>query len=143
MDAEWEDLRYAAKAADREKAFGEHWPDVEAQLRRLGYSSWGIMHARSVLSDGGSVTEAAEALLADEELTEAGRWRVRQLRRLARGRGFVLRKSDQPPFARSTGHGSWMIVDPRSDSIVARSDRTGRPNMNLDDVEAWLIRGQL
>jgi hypothetical protein len=34
-------LRLAAKAADRGKAFAEHWPAVRAQLEQRGYSSWG------------------------------------------------------------------------------------------------------
>lgn len=34
-------LRLAAKAADREKAFAEHWPAVRAHLEQRGYSSLG------------------------------------------------------------------------------------------------------
>jgi hypothetical protein len=33
-----------------------------------------------------------------------------------------------------------MIVDPRSNSTVAGTERPARPNMSLDDVEAWLTR---
>jgi hypothetical protein len=61
MNSEWECLRLAAKATDRETAFREHWPAVETQLRHWGYSSWGIAQAHLVLSSGGSVNEAAEA----------------------------------------------------------------------------------
>ena len=62
MNSEWECLRLAAKATDRDKAFREHWPAVEAQLRQWGYPSWGIAQAHLVLSSGGSVNEAVEAL---------------------------------------------------------------------------------
>jgi hypothetical protein len=80
-------LRLAAKAEDREKAFREHWPAVEAQLRQWGYASWGIGQAYFVLSGGGSVNEAVEALRADELITDAGRDRLHRLRRMADGQG--------------------------------------------------------
>lgn len=140
MDSEWESLRLAAKAANREKAFREHWPAVEAQLRQWGYSSWGIAQAHAVLSSGGSVEEAAEAARGDEEITEAGRARVQWLRRLAHQQGLALRRQPHPPFQRAIGPGGWMIVDPRSNSVVAGTEPTGRPNMNLDEVKAWLTR---
>lgn len=140
MDTEWESLRLAAKAADREKAFREHWPAAEAQLRQWGYPSWGIAQAHSVLSSGGSVEEAAEAARSDEQITEAGRARVQWLRRMAHQQGLALRRQPHPPFQRAIGPGGWMIVDPRSNSVVAGTERPGRPNMSLDDVEAWLTR---
>jgi hypothetical protein len=59
-------LRLAAKAADREKAFAEHWPAVRARLEQRGYSSWGIAQAHLVLSQGRSVDEAVEALHTEE-----------------------------------------------------------------------------
>ena len=86
MNSEWDCLRLAAKATDREKAFREQWPAVEAQLRQWGYPSWGIAQAHLVLSSGGSVNEAVDALRSDEEVTEAGRARVQWLRRLAHSR---------------------------------------------------------
>ena len=36
-----------------------------------------------------------------------------------------------------------MIVDQRSNSIVAGTKRTGKPNMSLDEIEAWLTRPQV
>ena len=71
MNSEWGSLRLAAKASDREKAFREHWPAVETQLRQWGYPSWGIAQAHLVLSSGGSVNEAVEALRSDEEVTRS------------------------------------------------------------------------
>jgi hypothetical protein len=85
MNSEWECLRLAAKAADREKAFRQHCPAVEKQLRQWGYPSWGIAQAHLLLSTGASVNEAAEALRSDDEIIEAGRARVRRLQRMARG----------------------------------------------------------
>ncbi len=41
MNSEWDCLRLAAKATDREKLFRDHWPAVEAQLGQWGYPSWG------------------------------------------------------------------------------------------------------
>ena len=36
-----------------------------------------------------------------------------------------------------------MIVHPRTNSIVAATERTGRPDMSLDEVEAWLTRDEV
>ena len=140
MSTDWECLRLAAKASDREKAFREHWPAVETQLRQWGYPSWGIAQAHLVLSSGGSVTEAVAALRSDEEVTQAGRARVRRLQRIARRHGLALRRSTGPPFPRPVSSCCRTIVDPRTNSIVATTETTGRPAMNLDEVEAWLTR---
>ena len=142
MNSEWDCLRLAAKATDREKAFREHWPAVEAQLTQWGYPSWGIVQVHLVLSSGGSVNEAVGALRSDEEVTEAGRARVRWLRRLAHEQGLALR-STPSTISRATGPGGRMIVDQRSNSIVVGTTRTGKPNMSLDDVEAWFARPQV
>lgn len=140
MNSEWECLRLAAKAADREKAFRDHWPAVETQLRQWGYPSWGIAQAHLVLSSGGSVNEAVEALRRDDEVTQAGRARVRRLQRIARRHGLALTRSARPPSPRPVRSGCWVIVDRRANRIVAPAGRTGRPAMNLDEVEAWLTR---
>jgi hypothetical protein len=140
MNSEWGSLRLAAKAADRERAFREHWPAVAAQLRHSGYSSWGIAQAQSVLSGGGTVNEAVEALRSDEEVTRAGRARVRRLQRIARRQGLALRRTTRRPSPRQIPSCRWTIVDPRTNSIVAPTERTDREAMNLDEVEAWLTR---
>jgi hypothetical protein len=140
MDSEWESLRLAAKAADRDKAFREHWPSVEAQLRQWGYPSWGIAQVHFVLSSGGTVNAAVEALGSEEEATPAGRARASSLQRLARRRGFAVRRRPSAPSPRPIAPGRWMIVDPRSGRIVGGSGATGQPGMTLDDVEAWLTR---
>jgi hypothetical protein len=36
-----------------------------------------------------------------------------------------------------------MIVDPRTNSIVAATGSTGREAMNLDEVEVWLTREEM
>ena len=138
MSIDWESLRLAAKAADREKAFREHWPAVAEQLRQWGCSSWGIALAHRVLSSGGSVREAVEALHSDEESTEAGRARVQRLKQMACQQGFALWRSN--PAIPPTIGSRWTIVDPGTHNILAPTERTARPAMNLDDVEAWLTR---
>jgi hypothetical protein len=35
-----------------------------------------------------------------------------------------------------------MIVNRQSNSLVAGTEHTGRPHMSLDDLEAWLTRGE-
>ena len=54
------------------------------------------------LSSGGSVNEAVEALRSDEEVTEAGRARVRRLQRIARRHGLALRRL-RPPAISAAG----------------------------------------
>lgn len=55
---EFEDLRLAAKAADRGKAARQEWPAFEERLKLLGYSPRAIAHAFSTLSGAGTVAEA-------------------------------------------------------------------------------------
>jgi hypothetical protein len=59
---EFESLRLAAKAADREAAARRQWPAFEKRLRELGYEPRAIAHAFSTLSGPGTVAEALEAL---------------------------------------------------------------------------------
>jgi hypothetical protein len=73
---EWDSLRLAAKAADREKAAEQLRPAFEQRLKELGYGPLAIAHAFSTLTGPGSVTEA---------LAELG-----QNARLERGRAVAL-----------------------------------------------------
>ena len=61
-EGEFEDLRLAAKAADRGEAARREWPAFEERLKQLGYSPRAIAHAYRTLSGPGTVTEALEAL---------------------------------------------------------------------------------
>ena len=81
-----------------------------------------------------------EAVRSDEEITEAGRARVQWLRRLTHERGLALRRHPDPPFQSAIGPGGWMIVDQQSGRVVAVTEPTGRTNLSLDEVEAWLTR---
>jgi hypothetical protein len=63
-EGEFEDLRLAAKAADRGKAARQAWPAFEERLKQLGYSPRAIAHAFSTLSGPGTVAEALEVLRA-------------------------------------------------------------------------------
>ena len=133
-------LRLAAKAADREKAFAEHWPAVRAQLEQRGYSSWGIAQAYLVLSQGGSVDEAVEALHKEEPeripatLTR-DQLREQQLHRIAFQHGLRLRKSVRGD-KRARHFGTYGLYDKR-DVMVVGSPETGY-GLSLDDVEAAL-----
>jgi len=55
---ESEDLRLAAKAADRGKVAEQQWPAFEKRLSELGYSPLAIAHAFSTLSGPGTIAEA-------------------------------------------------------------------------------------
>lgn len=59
---EHEDLRLAAKVADREKAAATQWPVFEARLRELGYGHDAIWRAFDVLKGPGTVDEALQEL---------------------------------------------------------------------------------
>ncbi len=61
---EFEDLRLAAKAADRAKAAKQGWPAFEKRLSELDYGPRAIAHAFRTLSGPGSVAEALEVLHA-------------------------------------------------------------------------------
>ena len=61
---EWDSLRLAAKAADRENAAEKSRPAFENRLRELGYSPLAIANAFSTLTGPGSVAEALEVLRA-------------------------------------------------------------------------------
>jgi hypothetical protein len=63
-EGEFEDLRLAAKAADRGKAARQEWPAFEERLKQLGYSPRAIAHAFSTLSGPSTVAEALEVLHA-------------------------------------------------------------------------------
>ena len=130
-------LRLAAKAADRGKAFDEHWPAVRAQLAQWGYSSWGIAQAHRVLSQGGSVDEAVEALRTEEpELIHTAPTREQRLQGMAFQQGLRLRKSvlgDE----RARHFGTYGLYDCKRDVMVVGSPETGY-GLSLDDVETAL-----
>jgi hypothetical protein len=63
--------------------------------------------------------------------------RENRLRRMAERQGLALRKSRRRD-TRAIDYGMYMLVDPRSDYVVAGTEHMGRPNMSLDDVEDWL-----
>ena len=133
-------LRLAAKAADREKAVAEHWPAVRAQLEQRGYSSWGIGQAHLVLSQGGSVDEAVEALHTEEPERIPATFtrkqqREQQLQRMAFEHGLWLRKSVRGD-ERARQFGTYGLYD-RKDVMVVGSPETGC-GLSLSDVEAAL-----
>jgi hypothetical protein len=76
--------------------------------------------------------------------TMEGSEKVREvrLRRMAERQGLELRKSRRRD-PNALGYGCWMIVDPfNSNAVVANSaGPTGEPNLDLDDVEAYLTGG--
>jgi hypothetical protein len=63
-EGEFEDLRLAAKAADRAKAAQQGWPAFEHRLKQLGYGPLSIAHAFRTLSGPGTVAEALKVLRA-------------------------------------------------------------------------------
>ena len=136
-------LRLAAKA-DREKAFADRWPAVKAQLEQRGYSSWGISQAHQVLSQGGSVGKAVEALHTKEPeripttLTREQQ-REQQLHRTALQQGLWLRKSIRGD-ERARHFGTYGLYDKR-DVMAVGSPETGY-GLSLDDVEAALTEQQ-
>ena len=65
---EWDCLRLAAKAADREKAAEKLRPAFEQRLKDLGYGPLAIAHAFSTLTGPGTVTEALAELAQNTRL---------------------------------------------------------------------------
>ena len=67
------------------------------------------------------------------------RTREARLRRAAERQGYRLVKSGRRD-PRAIDYGRWMVTDPQTNTVVAGTEHTGRPNMSLDDVEDWLNR---
>lgn len=65
---EWDDLRLAAKAADRRKAAKKLRPAFEKRLRELGYGPRATAHAFTTLQGSGTVAEALTELAHHEGL---------------------------------------------------------------------------
>lgn len=72
-----------------------------------------------------------------EEGAMTDKVRENRLRRMAERQGLALFKSRRRD-PRAIDYGCWMIVDPTINAVVAGTAATGRPEMSLDDVEAWL-----
>jgi hypothetical protein len=64
--------------------------------------------------------------------------RAKRLRRAARRRGLDLRKA-RTRDPRDIEYERWMIIDTYRNAVIAGTDLDGRPNMTLDEVEAWLM----
>jgi hypothetical protein len=65
---EWESLRLAANAADRERAAEQLRPAFEKRLKELGYSPLAISHAFTTLTGPGTVAEALAELAENARL---------------------------------------------------------------------------
>jgi hypothetical protein len=63
--------------------------------------------------------------------------RENRVRRMAERQGLALAKSRRRD-PRATDYGTYMLVDPTSNSVVAGTAATGRPEFTLDDVEQYL-----
>jgi hypothetical protein len=65
------------------------------------------------------------------ELSEEAR--IKRLRRTARARGLILR--------RSRIDGTWMIVDPNLNAMLAGpTSASGAGGLDLDEAEEWLAQ---
>jgi hypothetical protein len=63
--------------------------------------------------------------------------RENRLRRMADRQGLRLEKSRRRD-PRAIDYGMYTLVDPHTNTIVAGTEGTGRPNFSLDDVDNWL-----
>jgi hypothetical protein len=70
-------------------------------------------------------------------ITESEKVRENRLRRMANRQGLGLSKSRTRDF-RAIDFDRWMIFDIITNTIVAGTGGTGRPNMTLDEVERYL-----
>jgi len=61
-----------------------------------------------------------------------------RLRRMAERQGLALRKARRLD-PRAIDYGRFMLVDPHTNTVVAGTAGTGRPNFTLADVEAYLM----
>jgi hypothetical protein len=68
---------------------------------------------------------------------EQSKVRENRLRRMADRQGLQLVKSRRRD-PRAIDYGGYMLVDPRTNSVVAGAEGVGRPHWSLDDVERYL-----
>jgi len=71
-------------------------------------------------------------------MTDVEKVRENRLRRAAKRQGLDIKKSRMRD-PRAIGYGKWMIIDPKTNTAVAGTAATGRPEFSVDDVEDWLI----
>ena len=64
--------------------------------------------------------------------------RENRLRRVADRQGLRLEKSRRRD-PRAIDYGMYMLVDPSTNTVVYGAEGTGRPNLSIDAVEAWLL----
>lgn len=164
---EWDSLRLAAKAADREKAAEKLRPAFEKSLKELGYGPRAIGHAFSTLTGPGTVAEALSDVVQDARLERSRRvpLKFESLERTAqmpvghaltimgveRGDyGILISYTIHPPLSPQVGRPRGEARDDRGDeyadigSVVGRaepSDRsTGVLTMPLPHPSASLLR---
>lgn len=93
--------------------------------------------ARGIVSGMASNTKGVAVLMATDQDEKV---RENRLRRMAERQGLKLVKSRRRD-PRAIDYGGWMIVDADTNTAVAGTAGTGRPNYSLDDVEAYLTGG--
>ena len=64
--------------------------------------------------------------------------RENRLRRMAERQGLEIQKSRRRD-PRAIGYDRWLILDPRTNTVVAGTEGTPRHGMTLDAVEAYLM----
>jgi hypothetical protein len=73
----------------------------------------------------------------EEELMAEEKVRENRMRRMAERQGLELRKSRRRD-PRALDYGTYALVNPRENVVVAGVGGTGRYEFTLDDVEAFL-----
>ncbi|MBA3266945.1 MAG: hypothetical protein H0T70_01620 [Acidimicrobiia bacterium] len=75
--------------------------------------------------------------MEDNTMSDSEKVRENRLRATAERQGYALKKSRRRD-PRASDYGIYMIVKIQTNTVVAGTEGTGRPNMSLDDVEQWL-----
>ena len=70
-------------------------------------------------------------------MSDQDKVRENRLRRMADRQALRLQKSGRRD-PRAIDYGTYMLIDPITNTVVAGASATGRPEFSLDDVEAWL-----
>jgi hypothetical protein len=89
-------------------------------------------------NDGGTAGDPRKGTPRMESGSERPEVRAKRLRRIAKRRGLDIRRA-RTRDPRDIEYERWMIIDPHRNAVVAGTDLDGRPNMTLDEVEAWLM----
>jgi hypothetical protein len=100
------------------------------------FNDWEALGDGQQIICPGCLTGQEQQVIDEDAMAIAGKVQENRLRRMAERQGYRLVKSRRRD-PRAIDYGTYWIVDPKTNAIVAGGGPSQR-GMNLDDIEAWL-----